>query len=124
MRIYSWIFSLILITSIFLFTSVLPVLAACNPDTETETDFGCIPTDAQGFTTKVYGIGLGLIGGIAIIFIIIGGYFILTSQGDPTKLATGKSYISYAIIGLLLAIFGYAIVSIVGGSVLHIPGIS
>lgn len=123
MRIYQRILSFVFILSVFFYTVALPVFAACSAN-ESETDFGCIPNDAPGFAGKIYSIGLGLIGGIAIIFIIIGGYFILTSQGDPGKLSTGKSYISYAIIGLLLAIFGYAIVSIVGGNVLHIPGFS
>ncbi|HZJ18463.1 MAG TPA: hypothetical protein VFD45_02490 [Patescibacteria group bacterium] len=88
----------------------------------TPTELGCIPNDPIGFVTKFYSIGLGLIGGVSVLFIIYGGYIILMSQGNPDKLNTGKSYIFYAIIGLLLAIFGYVFVQIIAVDILHIPG--
>ena len=88
----------------------------------TPTDLGCIPNDPVGFVAKFYGIGLGLIGGIAVLFIIYGGYIILSSQGNPQELNRGKSYIMYAIIGLLLAVFGFVFIQIIAVNVLHIPG--
>lgn len=93
----------------------------CAPN-EILTDFGCIPDDPVGFVQKFYGIGLGFIGMVALIFIIIGGYNIMTSQGDPTKLATGKSFITYSIVGVLLAIFGFVFIQIITGDILRIPG--
>lgn len=89
---------------------------------EVRTDLGCIPTDPIGFVAKFYSIGLSLIGGVALLFIIFGGYLVLTSSGNPQQLQKGKSYIFYAIIGLLLAIFGYVFVQIIVVDVLHIPG--
>lgn len=88
------------------------------------TELGCIPTEPIPFVAKFYGIGLGLLGGVAVLFIIYGGYIILSSQGNPQKLNIGKSYILYAIIGLLLAIFGYVFVQIIAVNVLRIPGFS
>jgi Type IV secretion system pilin len=88
----------------------------------TPTDLGCIPNDPAGFVAKFYGIGLGLIGGVAVLFIIYGGYIILSSQGNPQNLNRGKSYIMYAIIGLLLAIFGFVFIQIIAVNVLGIPG--
>lgn len=98
------------------------VFAACDPVTEAETDLGCIPNTVPGFVSAFYGFGLGLIGGVAVLFIILGGYFILTSQGDASKLATGRSYITYAVIGLLLAIFGFIFTSVIAVDILRIPG--
>lgn len=86
------------------------------------TEIGCIPTDPIGFVAKFYGIGLGLIGGVALLFIIYGGYIILTSSGDPIRLNIGKSYIYYAIAGILLAIFGFIFVQVIVVDILHIPG--
>lgn len=86
------------------------------------TDLGCIPSDPIGFAIKFYGIGLGLIGGVAMLSIIYGGYIILTSQGNPTRLSKGKSYIFYAIVGLLLGIFGFVFVQVLAGDILKIPG--
>ncbi len=90
----------------------------------TPTELGCIPNDPIGFVAKFYGIGLGIIGGVAVLFIIYGGYIILSSQGNPQNLNKGKSYIMYAIIGLLLAIFGFVFVQIIAVDVLKIPGFS
>ncbi|MEK7502558.1 MAG: hypothetical protein AAB609_03455 [Patescibacteria group bacterium] len=87
-----------------------------------QTDLGCIPNDPFAFVAKFYGIGLGIIGGVALLFIIYGGYIILTSQGDPNQLNTGKSYIYYAIAGLLLAIFGFVFIQVITVDILHIPG--
>lgn len=94
----------------------------CPPD-NIRTDLGCIPTDPIPFVGKVYGIGLSFIGLIAFVFMIIGGYYLLSSQGNPERVAKGKSFIYYAIAGVLLAVFGFVIVEVVGGDVLRIPGI-
>ncbi|PIZ99530.1 MAG: hypothetical protein CO135_02665 [Candidatus Levybacteria bacterium CG_4_9_14_3_um_filter_35_16] len=93
----------------------------CLPS-ETSTDLGCIPNDPVGFVAKFYAIGLGLIGGVSLLYIIYGGYLILVSQGNPQKINDGKSYILYAIIGLLLAIFGYVFIQVIAIDILHIPG--
>lgn len=93
------------------------------PDKQEYFDgIGCVPTDTSGAVNMFYGIGLGLIGGVSILFIILGGYFILTSQGDTQKLANGKSYITYAVIGLLLAIFGFVFTTVIAVDILRIPG--
>lgn len=88
----------------------------------TDTDFGCIPNDPIGFVSKFYGIGLGFVGGVALLFIILGGYLILSSQGNTEQLNKGKTYIIYSILGLLLAIFGFALMEIIAG-VFKIPGL-
>lgn len=90
---------------------------------EVNTDFGCVPNDPIGFVEKFYGIGLSIIGMVSLLYLIIGGYFILTSQGSPEKLQKGREYILYAILGLVLAVFGFLFVQIVTG-VLQIPGFS
>lgn len=65
-----------------------------------------------------------MIGGLSILFIMWGGHMILTSKGNPVQLNNGKSYIGYAIIGLLLAIFGYAFVELIVVDILNLPGFS
>jgi glucose uptake protein GlcU len=96
-------------------------MQGCGPN-DILTDFGCIPNDPVGFVERFYGIGLGLVGLVALIFIIVGGYFIMTSQGDPSKLQIGKSYITYSIVGVLLAIFGFVFIEVITGDILQIPG--
>jgi len=97
-------------------------MAACPNITDINTDFGCFPNDPIGFVQRFYGIGLGFVGAVSLIAIIIGGYTILTSRGEPQRVNTGKSWIFYAIGGLLVAIFGYVIIQTVAVDILKIPG--
>ena len=56
---------------------------------------------------------LFVIGAISVIMIIVGGIRYTISQGDSGKLTTAKHTIMYSIVGLLVAIFAYAIVSFI-----------
>ena len=87
-----------------------------------QTELGCIPTDPFAFVGSAYGIGLGLIGGLSVLFLIYGGYQVMVSQGNPDKLNIGKSYIYYAIAGLVLAIFGFVFLQLIAVDILRIPG--
>lgn len=89
---------------------------------EVQTDFGCIPSDPGQFVQQFYGIGLGLLGMVSFLFMVIGGYYILTSQGNPEQLEKGKNYIFYSIAGLLLAVFGFVFIQVALGDVIRIPG--
>lgn len=91
---------------------------------EVATDLGCLPTDVPGFIQKFYGIGLSLIGAVGLLFLIYGGFIVLTSGGSPDQLKKGKEYIFYAIVGILLAIFGFVFIQFVAGGILRIPGFS
>lgn len=98
-------------------------MAACAIN-EIRTDFGCFPNDPIGFAQKFYGIGLSFVAMVALVALILGGYAILTSKGDPHRVNVGKSYIFYAISGLLLAIFGFVFIEVVMVDILHVPGFS
>lgn len=56
---------------------------------------------------------LYIIGAISVIMIIIGGIRYTISQGDSTAITAAKNTILYAVIGLIVAIFAYAIVDFV-----------
>ena len=92
------------------------------PPGEVTTDLGCVPTDPIGFVERFYGIGLGFIGMVGVLFMIIGGYYIMTSAGNPERLQTGRSYIFYALAGIFLAVLGFVFIQIVTGEILRIPG--
>lgn len=49
---------------------------------------------------------------IAVLFIIFGGFTVLTSAGDPTKATKGKSMLTYAVIGLAIALVAKLIPSL------------
>lgn len=55
----------------------------------------------------------GIIGAMALLVITISGLRYIVSAGDPQKAATAKNGIIYALVGLIVAITGEAIVSFV-----------
>ena len=56
---------------------------------------------------------LFFIGVVAVIMIIWAGVQYTTSAGDSNKVATAKNTIVYAVVGLIVAVFAYAIVNFV-----------
>ena len=55
----------------------------------------------------------GLAGAIAFIIIIVSGLRYTLSRGDSNNIKTSKEAIIYAIVGLIVAISGYGIVTFV-----------
>jgi hypothetical protein len=52
---------------------------------------------------------------LSLFFVIFGGFKWMTSQGDKAKLDAARKTITYAIVGLVLAILSFMIVSFIGG---------
>lgn len=88
------------------------------------TGIGPISTNPASLIGTLVGILLGISGGIATVIIIISGYRIIFSRGDPEKLKAAQEAITSAIIGLLFIIFSVVILRIIGVDLLHIPGLT
>jgi hypothetical protein len=86
------------------------------------TAFGCLPTTSGEFVTTLLQFGSGIAGGIAFLLIIIGGFQIVMSAGNPEKLNEGKELITSAIVGLLFIIFSIFLLKLIGVDILAIPG--
>ena len=59
---------------------------------------------------------LFLIGAVSVIMLIIGGIRYTLSGGDSAAVTSAKNTILYAIVGIVVAILAYAVVSFVVGS--------
>lgn len=55
----------------------------------------------------------GLLGAIALLVIVIAGLRYVISQGDPQATAKAKNTIIYALVGLVIAVAAFSIVSFV-----------
>ena len=55
------------------------------------------------------------VGVISVIMMIFGGFQYVTSSGDQAKVTKAKNTILYGIVGLVIAVLAYAIVSFVIG---------
>jgi uncharacterized membrane protein len=54
---------------------------------------------------------LGFVGLIAVIMVIYGGFRLLTSAGEEEDTKTAKNVILYAVIGIIIILFSFAIVN-------------
>ena len=69
--------------------------------------------DLNGMIQIIINTVFGIIGVVAVIMIIIGGVNYTMSQGDSTKVQKAKNTILYGIIGLVVVLLSFAIVSFV-----------
>jgi|SRR6185369_5786669 len=56
---------------------------------------------------------LSMIGGLSVIFILYGGFRYVISRGDPAHIKESKEIIIYAIMGIIVAVMGFAVVGFV-----------
>ena len=81
---------------------------------------GCGQTQyrAENAALGIINVALGVIGFVAVVFIIVGAVQYVTSSGEPGKITKAKNTIMYAVIGLVVALLAYAIVNFVLGDIL------
>ncbi len=104
--------------------AITPAPGSNTGCTSVNTAFGVWSTDPAGFVKSLFGILLSIAGGIAMLSIILGGYTMITSQGDPEKIQGAREQITAAIIGLLFLIFSVVVLEVIGVDILHLPGFS
>ena len=73
--------------------------------------------DLMPQANAIINVVIGVIGFVAVAFIIFGGVQYTTSAGDPGKVKKAKDTILYGIIGLVVSMLAYAIVNFVLSSV-------
>ena len=69
----------------------------------------CLMNTMYSITDWIFVILVGLAG----IFVIIGAMNLLTSAGDPAKVTSGRNYIMYAAIGLVVGLLSKAVPALV-----------
>jgi uncharacterized membrane protein len=90
----------------------IPAIAgAANGYMRPENPGGVFEGDVAGVLTTILNYILGIIGIVAILGIVIGGLMYVISGGDETKTKDAKGIIFASIIGLVIALVGYAIVN-------------
>lgn len=87
-----------------------------------KTAFGYVSTGTSEFTRWVLGFVLSIAGGIVFIIILISGYKIMTSQGDPDKVKNAREQLTAAIVGFIFIIFSLVILELITRDILGLPG--
>ncbi len=88
---------------------LLALLAQVDIDTSSLPRSGTDPN--SDLLVNVLNIVFGILGGIAFISILYGGFKYVTSQGQPDKLGKAKDIILYSIIGLGISLSAFGIVN-------------
>lgn len=88
--------------------AALDSVCADNPDSKV-----CQNKDdsADGFVGALVNTLLFVVGAVSVIAVIIGGIMFATSGGNSGSITKAKNTITYAILGLVIAFFAYAIVN-------------
>jgi hypothetical protein len=70
-------------------------------------------TDMVNILNKVQDIMLAVAGALAVLAIIYGAFQYATAGGDETKIATAKKTITYTLIGVVLIMIFYLVLSFI-----------
>jgi len=60
---------------------------------------------------NVLSLALDFVGVIAVIYIIIGGYFYITAYGNEAQIKKGKDTLTWAIVGLVIILLAKVIIT-------------
>ena len=77
------------------------------------TLFKCGETSINQLISTIINWLLGIAFGIAVLFLIIGGFWYITSAGNEETAEKGKNTAINAIIGIIIIIMSYVIVNVV-----------
>ncbi len=122
MKKINWI-SLAQVIFVFVFTFapvVTPQLAIAqtnplNRKFACQEQFGqnCDNTSVNDLIVRVIRILLGVAFAVAVLFLIIGGFYYITAQGNEEAAGKGKQTVINALIGIVIIIMSYVIVNVI-----------
>lgn len=114
---------ILLLTPVFVFAQTLgdctyPNITASGGTTPTkrielDPPFGQSGQSGDVFIQEIAGViinwALGIVGSIALLMFVAGGFIWLTSAGSPDKIKLGKGIIVWSVLGLVIIFASYAI---------------
>ena len=65
---------------------------------------------------KIANVLIFLVGAVAVLVLIAGGFTYVVSAGDPGRIKRAKDTILYGVVGVVVAILAYAIINFVVGA--------
>ena len=104
-------------------TAVSPVSLPVYADAKDEVKKGADMTNSGGgggsnqnlpdIITTIINVMLFIAGALAVIMIIYGGIRYITAHGDEKQVKVAKDTIVYSVVGLIIAILAYALVTFI-----------
>lgn len=110
-----------LFLALLLFTVALPALAQESESTVSASEAGimagvtelcwetgdCSLNDFLQVFVNISDYILGIVGSLALLLFVIGGFYLLASQGESGRVQKGKAYITGAIVGIIIVFVAY-----------------
>ncbi len=62
---------------------------------------------------NIINMALVVLGGVALIMVVVGGIRISAAHGDPSQVKAGRETVLYSLVGLIVAMSAYAIINFV-----------
>ena len=107
--------------SLVLVTAPVLAVAQFNPGNNQQlcngTGLNCQATSVNGLIKTVINWLLGIAFGVAVLFLIIGGFWYITSAGNEETAEKGKGTAINAIIGIVIIIMSYVIINVISSLV-------
>lgn len=104
----------------YLFLHPSHVLADVNP-----YQYNPDPIGLPDVVSSIVSLMWYIFSGLTVIMFIVAGVLFMTAQGDPEKLRAARSSVIWGVVGIVVAIIAYSILSILGNALectLYVPG--
>jgi type IV secretory pathway VirB2 component (pilin) len=88
----------------------------CDPLGQCKIDTDLTSRDVRSIVGSIINVVLGILGTIAVVIIIIGGFKWMTSQGSEDKVGEAKKLMAAGVIGLAIVLAAYSISTFVVSS--------
>jgi len=93
------------------------ILAAVGPVKATDIGIPKVTVDGA-LLAKIASGAFVAIGGVALLFVIIGAFRYVASNGDAKQAALAKNTILYALVGMIISASAFGIIQFLLGSIL------
>ena len=110
---------IIAVTAVF----VMPLQTTAVSTPDIGAALGLTSADLIDIVVRFLKMALGLLGIIAVFMVLIGGFRWMVSGGDEEKLAAAKRTISAAIVGTVIVMLAWALVSFVIKTTANVSGV-
>ncbi len=115
-----YVFGLLLAVTVLTIPLMTHALGNGLIDTNLGSTFGLGTADLKSTVIKIIQWILGLLGLIAVIFMLYGGFMWMTAGGNEERVSTAKKIITSALIGLVVVLLAWAIVIFVVGTATNV----
>lgn len=118
MKKINWIIPVQLVLALFISFMPLEASAQLNRRIPCPAGMNCTAGGTvNDLISTVIGWVLGITFGVAVLFLVIGGFWYITSAGNEEVASKGKNTVVNALIGIVIIALSYIIVSVVSSTV-------